>query len=307
MSIVRIPSPCRCAVCLTFDTDMARGYSPPDQPFCHGRTAAFVADSMRRLMDTAEQFDVRLHFFKIANGLEQGNDWSVYQEALERGHDIDSHTYSHMNLAYTADPAELDADLRRANALLKDRLGIDPFVLRDPGGYLDRELPEANRRVILDNGFQYVSGEFNAWADCSEHLERIVDDPLRHPPFRYDDGLVEIPVHGWSDRSFFDGLSPRKEALYEWRESFGHKPVPDDWVCPWTDSDAMDRFIEAHKNAFDSAYENGVLYDLACHPYSLYLHDRDSRFLHEFITYIRSKPEPVWIGTLRDLVEKLLT
>jgi len=303
---LRIPSPYRCAVCLTFDTDMAGGYSPPEQPFCHGRTAPFVADSMRRLMDAAEQFDVRLHFFKIANGLEQGNDWSVYREALERGHDIDSHTYSHLNLAYTADPGELDADLRRANVLLKDSLDIDPVVLRGPGGYLAGKLPPANRQVILKNGFRYVSGEFNAHAECAQDTD-IAQDALRHPPFRYADGLVEIPIHGWTDRAFFDSMSSRRAALEHWRAKYAHKPVPDGWTCPWTEPDAMARFIDLHKTAFDAVYKNQMLYNLTCHPYSLYLHDRENVFLREFITHIHSKPEPVWIGTLRDAARDLLT
>src|SRR5690242_13177930 len=83
---VKIPDGYRCAVSFTFDTDMAAGYSPPGKPDpyngSHGRTAPFVADTMRRMMDVAEEFGVRLHWFKICNGLEDGCDWSVYEEAL---------------------------------------------------------------------------------------------------------------------------------------------------------------------------------------------------------------------------------
>src|SRR5947209_7744559 len=53
---VQIPKPFRGAVALTYDTDMCHGYSPVHNPGCHGRTAPFVAEYMRRLMDTAEQF-----------------------------------------------------------------------------------------------------------------------------------------------------------------------------------------------------------------------------------------------------------
>jgi len=34
----------------------------------HGRTAPFVADTMRRMMEVAEAFGVRLHWFKICRG-----------------------------------------------------------------------------------------------------------------------------------------------------------------------------------------------------------------------------------------------
>lgn len=296
----RIPAPYRCAVCLTFDTDMANGYSPPDNPGCHGRTAPFVAEKMRRLMDTAEDFGVRVQWFKIANGLEEGNDWSVYLEALERGHRVDSHTYNHLNLAYT-DPVELDADLHRANELLTKRLGIEPVVLRGPGGYPAGDLPAANRRVIQSHGFRYVSGEFNAHIDCARD-EDVLDDPLRHPPHRFAAGLVEIPIHGWTDRAFFDSKSKRPEALRQWRAEYAHKAVPNDWGCPWTEPDTMQRFLDLHKRTFDVVYEKRMLYNICCHPYSLYLHDREHVFLHEFLTYIQSKAEPVWVGPLRDFV-----
>ncbi len=42
------------------------------------------------------------------------------------------------------------------------------------------------------------------------------------------------------------------------------------------------------------------------HPYSFYLHDPQSRFLQEMLVHIRAKPEPVWIGTLRDAIREII-
>ncbi len=303
---INLPSQYCCGVSFTFDTDMANGYSPVDSPGCHGRTARFVADTMRRLMDVAEEFGVRLHFFKIANGLEEGCDWSVYIEALERGHQVDSHTYNHLNLAYT-EPEKLEVDLRRANDLLRDRLGIEPMILRGPGGYPAGALGAENRKVILECGFKYVSGEFNANVDCGRDIFCAVYDPIRHRVYRYPDGLVEIPIHGWTDRSFFDGVyADKPEELYEWRKVWGHKPVPDDWRCPWTKEDAIYKFIEFHKRTFDVAYENRCFYNFCGHPYSFYLHDRDNIFLRTMFEYILSR-SGVWVGTLRDFVRELIS
>jgi hypothetical protein len=301
---VRIPDGYRCAVSFTFDTDMAAGYSPLDKPNpyggSHGRTAPFVADTMRRMMDVAEEFGVRLHWFKICNGLEDGCDWSVYEEALARGHDVDCHTYNHCNVASTSSE-ELREDLPRANALLKKRLGIDPFVLRGPGGYREGALGAANRQIILDNGFKYVSGEVNAWGGLDDDPMQYATEPREYPVHQYPEGLIEIPVHGMTDRTWFDNMQPKRHLLQEWRKTGGHQPVPEDWQCPWTEPNATHRFIEAHKAVFDLAYEERLFADFTCHPYSFYLHDRQNIILRELFTHLRAKPEKVWIGTLRDV------
>ena len=75
-----IPAPYRCGIAFTFDTDMCHGYSPLDRPSCHGRTAPFLAQHMRRMMDVAESLDIRLHWFAIAHGFEAGLDWSVFAD-----------------------------------------------------------------------------------------------------------------------------------------------------------------------------------------------------------------------------------
>jgi peptidoglycan/xylan/chitin deacetylase (PgdA/CDA1 family) len=301
---LRIPAPYRCAVAFTYDTDMAGGYAPPGEG-CHGRTAPFVADYMRRLMDAAERFDARLHFFKIANGLEEGRDYSVYQDALRRGHDVDCHTYNHLNLAYTP-PEELDGDLRRANALLREKLGVEPTILRGPGGYPAGALGEDSRRVILANGFRYVSGEYNG-GEYQATLEDSACDAGRHPPHRFPDGLVELPFHGFTDRTFFDQAACADEGAYQrWREQWGHRAVPPGWRCPWTAPDALARWIGLLKKCVDHAYEKRLLYVFCSHPYSHYLHDPENTVLPELLRHVRVKGEPVWVGTLRDVIRKLV-
>ena len=301
---VKFPQPYRCGISFTFDTDMANGYSPPDNPGCHGRTAGFVSDKMQAIMDVAERFDVRLHWFKIANGLEDDCDYRVYAEALERGHDVDSHSYNHISLA-DSEPGVLNKDLCHANELLKKKLKVEPVILRGPYGYGRGKFPAANRKVVLDNGFKYVSGEFNGSFDTLRPPSEAINDSDDYPPHRYPDGLIEIPVHGYTDREFFDFSPTDPDEFLKWRHEFGHKPVPADWKCPWTEEDALDKFIEYHKKGIDVAYENRMFYCFCSHPYSFYLHDRDNRVLEEIISHIRSKDEAVWIGTLRDFALNL--
>jgi peptidoglycan/xylan/chitin deacetylase (PgdA/CDA1 family) len=260
---------------------------------------------MRGLMDAAEGFGVRVHFFKIANGLEEGCDFGVYREALERGHDVDCHTYNHIRLDL-APPHRLDEDLKRANALLKAKLGVEPVVIRGPGGYPAGALGPASRKVILANGFRYVSGEYNG-ALYAKRVEESARDAEAHPPHRHPEGLVELPIHGQSDRGFFDRIACTDEAAYEsWRAQYGHKPVPPGWRCPWTPPDALARWIQLLTQCLDYAYEKRLLYILCCHPYSHYLHDPDNRTLPAILKHLRAKDEPVWVGTLRGVIRDLL-
>lgn len=260
---------------------------------------------MRRMMAMAEQFGVRLHFFKIANGLEGDCDYSVYREMLERGHDVDCHTYNHVNLAHT-DPTRLDMDLQLANALLKAKLGVEPVVIRGPGGYRLGTLGRASRLVILANGFRYVSGQYNG-ADYGDRLHDAATDTAANPPYRFDDGLVELPMHGLTDRGYFDQVVCADAGAYErWRQQYGHQPVPADWQCPWTAPDALDRWIAYLKMCIDFCYEHRRLYILCAHPYSHYLHDPDNTVLGELLSHLSSKPEPVWTGTLRDVIRQIL-
>lgn len=297
---VHIPAPYRAAVALTYDTDMAGGYSPPEQPICHGRTAPFLADMMRRMMDVAEEFGARLQWFKIANGLEDGCDFYVYREALERGHDVDCHTYTHCNLAYT-EPEALDQDLKRANRLLAEKLNVQPVVLRGPGGYAPGRLAAAQRQVILQNGFRYVSGQVSCY-DYQDDPEASAADCGLHPPFVYPDGLIEIPAHGLTDRSFYDTIVGDADKLLAFRERYGHRPVPAGWQPDWTEAGALDRFIRIHQSCVDYAYEHRLLFDFTQHPYSTYLHDPENRLLRELLAHIRGKAEPVWVGTLRGAI-----
>lgn len=302
---VRIPRQYRCAVALTYDTDMANGYSPLENPGCHGRTAPFVADYMRQMMDHAEKFDTRLHFFKIVNGLEKGCDYSVYREALARGHDVDCHTYSHLNLAYT-NPEKLNVDLRRANLLMQDKLEVEPFILRGPGGYPPGALGPDSRSVILKNGFRYVSGQGTGGMEYKDNPEESARDSGAHPPFRFIDGLIEIPFHGLTDRAFLDNIVADDDALTEFRKFYAHKPVPVDWKCTWTVPNALDRLIEIQKSSVDYAYKHRLLLNLVQHPYSHYLHDPDHRHLCELLDHIQSKEDPIWVGTLRGVIREMI-
>ena len=299
---VSLPEGVRCAVALTYDLEMCAGYSPVS--INHGRIMPALQDYTLRLCETAERYGVRLQFFYVANGLE-AEDIEYLQEVVRRGHCIDSHTYSHMPLTVDS-PAALDDELKLADRRLSERLDVTSTVLRGPGGEtggLDRLLQ--NQRVILDNGFRWVSchfdvtmGKYGAAHDAAA--------PSRLGPYAYPTGLIEIPIQGWMDRLYFDfHRCEDRDALERWRRQSGHEPVPEGWVCPWTAPDALEDWIAINRAALDHAYEHGLLWVPTWHPCTHYLHDPENQALPDLLEHARAKPEPVLVCTLRDATQML--
>lgn len=298
---VTLPEGVRCAIALSYDTDMAGGYAPDG--ICHGRTAPFLAEYMLRLCDSAEEFGTKLQFFQIGNGLEADQEVGYLEEILRRGHQVDSHTYSHVPLI-TDDLELLERELSLTNRLLQERLGHVSTVLRGPGGYAEglRGRPE-NQRIVLDNGFRWVSCEYSDRLRSGDY-EAAVSNPSADVPYAYDSGLIELPIQSWTDRSFFETLQcADREAWEAWRTEHGHQPVPEGWRAPWPAPDALEGWIEYNLAVADFVYDSRLLGVICWHPYSHYLHDRENRVLPAFLEHCASKAERVLVCTVRDACE----
>jgi peptidoglycan/xylan/chitin deacetylase (PgdA/CDA1 family) len=297
-----LPDGVRCAVALSYDLEMCAGYQP--DRVNHGRIMPEAQDYTRELLRVAEEYGVQLHFFYVGNGLDET--FGLLQEILERGHVLDSHTYTHLSLR-TPDVQRLDAELALTNALFEQRLGWRSTVLRGPGGYpqgLD-DLPE-NQRVILDNGFRWVSCRADTTLYRQERPS-ILESAARDLPYRYPSGLVEIPIQGLMDRTFFEWYRNVAPDRYEaWRTQSGGRPVADDWRAPWTPPTALEEWMEYHRQAVDFAYERRLVWVPVWHPLTEYLHDRRNVVLRHFLEYCRSKPERVWVCTVRDAAQLLV-
>ncbi|UCH34909.1 MAG: polysaccharide deacetylase family protein [Armatimonadota bacterium] len=307
---IEMPEGIRCAIALTYDTDMAGGYAP--DLICHGCTMPALQDYMFRLCNTAEQHGVRLHFFQIGNGLVESEDVTYLREILRRGHVVDSHTYSHIALV-TPDIKTLDEELALTNQLFEKRLGWKSTVLRGPGGYQDglRGKPE-NQRVIIRNGFHWVSCQYDNTL-AQQPVEKAVEAAGRDLPYAYDTGLVEFPLQGFTDRVWFETVKMEDRELYDaWRAEWGHKAVPDGSRAPWTTADALDNWIDYNLAAADYAYDNGLLWIICWHPYSHYVHDPENKMLPALLQHCaakskKKKADMAWVCTLRDAVALVAT
>lgn len=298
---VDIPEPYRCAVSFTYDLEMCMGYSPVG--INNGRIIEPVQQYSIDLCKIANEYSAKLHFFYVCNGFETMK-YQYLKDILDLGHDIDSHTYDHQPVA-TCAPEVLDEQLRKANEALLKYLGISPIILRGPVGYKDgmKDICHENRMVILNNGFQYITGEIRT-DELTTPREKWNSLLIDAQPYQYPEGLVEIPITGWTDRMWFDMRSEvDQKTLDAWRKDYGHKPVVDGWQAPWTEPKWLDEWIEINVSYFDYVYEKGMLWIPTWHPYTHYLHDRENKVLRTLLQHIRSQKEPVFISSLRETVK----
>jgi hypothetical protein len=299
-----LPEGIRCAIALSYDLEMCAGYAPDG--INHGRIIPPVQQYTLDLCKTATEWNVCLHFFYVCNGLEE-QDITYLKEIKGMGHVIDSHTYSHQGVAIVSSD-KLDEELKKANQLLSKKLGITSTILRGPYGYKEgwKNLVEANRKVILENGFHYISGEFNDIL-YSKDWPFWVASPERDLPYLSPDGLMEIPLQGWTDRMWFDMRPEVDQSLVSaWRKDFGHKPLPAGWKkAPWTSNSALDDWISLNLDTLDYCYEHRLLFVPVWHPYTHYIHDPKNRTLLALIQHAAGKKEKVWICTVRDAATML--
>lgn len=289
----------RSALILTFDHEMATNFPYRNSVWDHRKgeidpeTEAYVV----RQNEIAAQLGVRLTYFLVASALEQPTT-AYLQEAVAAGHEIGNHTYSHVNVT-AADRADLRGayglkpwlaggrspraviadEIRAANALIVQRLGVRPVGFRTPYGFTDGlDQQEWLREILRSEGFLYASSRYYGWdlwdervADSGIDDARLLADLRAGQPYRHPDGLWELPLATPTDCHVF-------------------RP----WRWP------VERWVALVRRLVDLSYEHGLMLDLCCHPSILAACDPDHFTVTAAVEQARSKSDGVWITTLSD-------
>ena len=107
----------------------------PEKPmiaFTYDDGPAYKYDLDRKLMDLFEQYDGRLTFFFLGDRI-SGSFKEVVRESYERGHEVASHTYSHINMG-TAKPEVVWPEVNKTNLKIAEVTGHVADYVRLPGG-----------------------------------------------------------------------------------------------------------------------------------------------------------------------------
>jgi peptidoglycan/xylan/chitin deacetylase (PgdA/CDA1 family) len=170
-----------------------------------------------------------VHLFVVGRVFEQA-DVTWLKDLARDGHPIGNHTYDHVNVL-AKKPEEIQfrfqrspwliegrtpeqvivENIRLTTAALKTRIGVDPAGFRTPGGFANglADRPDV-RKWLIDLGFTWVSSKYPAHPNSEttkepseEVLNAIVAANEKAQPFRYPDGLIEVPMSPISDIGAF--------------------------------------------------------------------------------------------------------
>lgn len=270
----------RAVVAIGWDCEMIGEYADTNPS---GKTHGHLDDrTIQYALDVAamaEQADFRMQYFLLGQTFEEPVDWAA--GLLSRGHGLDQHTYSHFPLI--GEEVEVARELAETSRLFEEKLGFRPVGLRGPGGYAHglHDHPRA-QEIVKEQGLQFVSchyatktpsGPYDVYADKNAY--QILK---HHQPRKYPNGLLEIPISGYTDRHFLDNLA---------------RPV--------------ERFTKHLQDCLDFAYDmGGLVYAVALHPDTMSRHDPQMQALAGLVEHAQRKLDKVRFVTYREVAEAAL-
>ena len=214
-------------VSLTFDIEMCTNFPYWTEVWDH-RKGAIDEHTKRhigKLADVGKELGVRFQWFVVGAALED-NDLDYLRRLIAEGHPVGNHTYHHVNVraqrfenlqvVYNSDPSKLQGaatpfdvianEVSVTSDLLEHRLGVRPKGFRTPGGFGNgiHDAP-AVQELLREHGFAYCSSHYDLPVPPEkgqpwEALREAVSESVRSlQPYRYPNGLPEIPMAGISD------------------------------------------------------------------------------------------------------------
>jgi peptidoglycan/xylan/chitin deacetylase (PgdA/CDA1 family) len=119
----------------------------------------------KRVLEILKEKNVKATFFML--GIRVENDTETAKEVVADGHEIGNHTYEHVNFySYkVADKiSKMEREILQAKKVIKDKLGVDTYLMRFPYGYSKPEGLE----VAQKQGYYVINWSFGMdWENVS--------------------------------------------------------------------------------------------------------------------------------------------
>ncbi len=142
---------------------------------------------LRHALEFFDRAQVRATLFVIAEDLDSPHKRELIKEAVSRGHEIASHSYTHRKLT-TLDRGEKQREIFASRERLEKELGVEVHGFRAPGFHIDREALE----LIDAAGYAYDSSAFPNLA-FARRLGVAKISAAPHCPLA-DHAIVELPL-----------------------------------------------------------------------------------------------------------------
>jgi hypothetical protein len=302
---IRLP---RALVSITLDLEMSRNFPTWETTHWDYEKGNLDEATKRYAEQAAERVAAaggRIQFFVVGRVLEQP-DVGWLQRIAAAGHPLGNHTYDHVNVTAQR-PEEIQFRFQRAPWLIdglqpeqviahnirlcseamRTRLAIDqPSGFRTPGGFPRGLLDHPGvRQELLRQGFKWVSSQYAPHANTAagvepnqEVLQSILAAQAASQPFRYDDGLLEIPMSPISDIGAF---------------RTGR------WQLPW--------FQSVIRECVDWAIEQRAVFDFLAHPSCLGVVDPDLKVIDMICEQVRRAGDRAELASLETVAQQWLS
>jgi peptidoglycan/xylan/chitin deacetylase (PgdA/CDA1 family) len=119
----------------------------------------------KRVLEILKEKNAKATFFML--GIRVENDTETAEKVVADNHEIGSHTYEHVNFySYKFDDKinKMEREILQAKKVIKDKLGVDAYLMRFPYGYSKPEGLE----VAQKQGCYVINWSFGMdWKDVS--------------------------------------------------------------------------------------------------------------------------------------------
>lgn len=151
------------------------------------RCSSRVRIGTEYLLDVLDRHDVEATFFVL--GYIADREPGFVKEIAGMGHEIATHGYAHRNLGEMS-PADFREDVQRSVQGLEDLVSQKVLGFRAPDFSVNRERVGWVSDILADQGLLYDSSVF----PCGMFRGDNMGSTCSGTPFRFANGLIEIPV-----------------------------------------------------------------------------------------------------------------
>lgn len=116
-------------------------------------TDSVYSKALPRFLELLDEANARATFFVVARDLETPSARAFCYEAIQKGHEVANHSFSHPVAFHALSRDEKTSEILSADAAIADVTGRKPVGFRAPGYYLDGAIVE----ILAKNGYLYDS------------------------------------------------------------------------------------------------------------------------------------------------------
>lgn len=119
----------------------------------HADPVAMYTVALPRILDFLDELHIRATFFAVGKDLEHARAAEALREAVARGHEVASHSYSHAYNLRTWSKLSVAEEIEKSSLAILQAVGVRPSGFRTPGYNVDTRILQ----LLSERGYKYDS------------------------------------------------------------------------------------------------------------------------------------------------------